>query len=149
MTVHTTLRNRGKLLPGSGQASCTASNTSIRPFENSGRVPRHLGGHQICGSHATTGIARTHYDLSLLLSFSSPLCHSAVGHDLRTQENLSSYLLRGCENYLNRDTKRGKRICAFPLHSIADLKLLTFLKTTALQRCKLSMRRGVARLCTG
>ncbi len=51
-------------------------------------------------------------------------------------KNLSSYLERGCENYPDRNTKRGNAD-AFLYKAPSILKLLTFLSTTTLQRCKL------------
>ena len=45
----------------------------------------------------------------------------------RTQkESLSSYLVRGCRNGLNGNTKRGERIMRFPLQCIAHFELPTF-----------------------
>ena len=60
------------------------------------------------------------------------LHHSQIRFNVK--ENLSSYLEKGCENYPDRNTKRGYAyafLCKVP----SIMKLPTFRSTTALQHC--------------
>ena len=70
--------------------------------------------------------------------------HSAIEHKKKTSLRVSVEAVRNAYVEHKERQARLRFLCKVSPH----LKLLTFLQTTALQR-KLSMRRVVARLCTG
>ena len=66
-----------------------------------------------------------------------PCCRLTVRTRIEGMKNLSSCLTRGPDNYLYRNTTRGKTLARFLCIVSSVLKFIRFLVTTALQHAKL------------
>ena len=64
--------------------------------------------------------------------------HSAIGTEKKTSLRISREVLGNLE----RNTKRGERLCASSARCRLSQKVPKFLSTTALQHCKLSVRQN-------